>query len=557
MPPPETTTREESPALPIGGEAAAVPQTPARREILRLHKQIFERQRRLINARVHGYTDAFRKYEARFQKRVRTFERTATMDEIAQEASTCDVVHVGDYHTLKQAQRAYVKLVRRIAEAGREVVLALEFVEARRQDAVDGYLAGTLAEEAFLEGIGYPGHGFAVWDHFKPIFDAARALGLPVVALERARGGSLEERDRFWARRIARMRRERPGAVVVTLVGQLHCAPEHLPAEVEAASGDSKSPARNGIPRVKQLVVYQNAEGIYWELERRAVELDTQAVKVRDGEFNLVNTSPVVVQQSYLDWVEGDGELVETTQPERHFKELAALVARFLELEIGDALEQVEVFTAGDLSFLEKLGRLFSKAELALVRRQIVARESYYIPRAKIAYLANLSMNHAAEEAAHFLRHVVTGEEEPERGLIDSFYGRALEEALAFFGSKIANPRRKCPHVEDFERLRRTGDPATRLLADAVLTHKALEERRRAPPRRVVEHPDVDLFNAVTHSLGYILGDQLYYALVRGLVPKEEARELFMDPFAEDGDAFHAYFHLVERVGRVRVPRHP
>jgi hypothetical protein len=112
-----------------------------------------------------------------------------------------------------------------------------------------------------------------------------------------------------------------------------------------------------------------------------------------------------VAQQSFLDWVE-DGELVETTQPEQHFRDLARLIAAYLGIDLGEALDAVEVYTAGDLSFLERLreGGAFSARELAAIRRQILSRESYYIPRLRIAYLAGLSMNHAAEEAAHFLR---------------------------------------------------------------------------------------------------------------------------------------------------------
>ena len=63
--------------------------------------------------------------------------------------------------------------------------------------------------------------------------------------------------------------------------------------------------------------------------------------------------------------------------------------------------EQVSVYTAGDLSFLGSLpGRGFSRLEIAQIEQQILSRESYYIPRARIAYLAGLSLNHAAEEAA-------------------------------------------------------------------------------------------------------------------------------------------------------------
>src|SRR5205807_537677 len=169
-------------------------------------------------------------------------------------------------------------------------------------------------------------------------------------------------------------------------------------------------------------------------------------------------------------------EPLESDHPERRFKELARIVARFLRLEgaaLREALDGVQVYTAGDLSFLQTLSnRGFSKKEIHTIERQILARESYYIPRARIAYLANLSVNHAAEEATHFHRH-----------------------------------------------------------------------------------SDAELFNAVTHSLGYILGERLYYGLARGRILKPEVRALFLDPLDEDGAPFLTYFDLSTRLADVRIPR--
>jgi hypothetical protein len=520
--------------------------TAARAEILRLQQALFRRQQRLLNAQVHGYTPVFRRYEARYRRRVAGFERTATMDELVSAALAADVVHVGDYHTLQQAQAAFVKLVGRVAGRGREVVLALESVEAKSQPDVDRYLAGRLGERGFLARV-RRSYTRDTWPNVRPIFDAARALGLRIVALERSGRGSLSERDRFWARRIAGVLKERPEPLVMALTGQLHCAPPHLPAAVRKAVGRR---------RVRQLVVYQNAERVSWQLAREGHAHDVEAVRLGAGEYCLVNTSPLVVQQSFLDWLEGGGDLVETSEPERRFKELARGIAAFLGIEVGDAVDGVEVFTAGDLSFLVDLraSGLFSARELALIERQILAQESYYIPKARIAYLATLSLSHAAEEAAHFLRHMVTGDEGPARGLLDSFYGRTLEEAYAFFASKIVNPCRRAPQEADFERLRRSRDPGEARVAALVLSHKAMERGERGGRlRRLYRSPDVELFHAVTHSLGYILGDQLYSALVRGTLPREEARELFLDPLEGEGDPSRTYFALVERFGEARA----
>ena len=525
----------------------------ARQEIGRLQRALFARQGRLIAASVQRPTPQFEAYEARVQRRVRRFLREAGYDELLDAVTASDLVYVGDYHTLKQAQRSFLKLVQRVGARGRKQILALEFVEGRHQAALDAFLAGRISIPAFLERIVYRRHQrFDVWPHFAPIFEEARKRKLPVIAID-ARG-ELDARDAYAARRIATAVAAHPGAQVLTLTGQLHVAPPHLPTAVARALG----PRGRGLT---SLSVYQNCEEIYWALQKAGRELDVEAALVRPGEWCLINTPPVVVQQSFLDWVEGGDEPLEGDHPERRFKELARLVAKFLRLDdanFREALDGVQVYTASDLSFLASLpDRGFSKREIRTIERQILARESYYIPRARIAFLANLSVNHAAEEATHFLRHVVSGASDEERGLVDSFYARALEEAYAFCGSKIVNPRRKCPHAPELEKLLRGPDRFQRLVARMSLAHLRLErgQRPRTALRTLYREAGADLFNAVTHTLGYMMGERLYYALARGRILKSEVRQLFLDPLDEEGGPFLTYMDLASRLADVRIPR--
>jgi hypothetical protein len=93
---------------------------------------------------------------------------------------------------------------------------------------------------------------------------------------------------------------------------------------------------------------------------------------------------------------------------------------------------------------------------------------------------------------------------------------------------------------------------SVRQMAMMVIAHKRLERgRRTSAVRRLFARADPHLFDSVTHALGYMLGDDLYAALVRGRLTKREIRELFRDPMEEDGSPFHAYFYLVRRFGRI------
>jgi len=531
----------------------------AREEIDRLQRRLFARQKRLIAGSVHGMNKDLRAYEARTQRRVRTFAREATYGELLHAVSTADLVYVGDYHTLKQAQRSFLKLIQR-RWPNRQLLLALEFVQGRHQKVLDDYLEKTITEEQFLTRIEYRRHlAFDVWPHFRPLFEEARKQGLKAIAIDLlgTRKTTLAERDTYAARRIAAAMEKNPGAQLFCLAGQLHIAPPHLPAAVAKQLALKKL----SLPSIS---VYQNAESIWFALQKRGRELEAEAVLIRTGEWCLLNTPPVVAQQSYLDWIDGGESPLDSDSDrvERRFKELALLIARFLKLDskkLRDELATFSVYTAGDLSFIRTLpSRGFNKKEMKQIEQQILSRESYFIPRAKAAYLANLSVNHAAEEAAHFLRHISSGAGDEPRPLLDGFYARALEEAFAFFGSKIVNPRRKCAQEADWLRLvHRAPDPFTKDVARMVLRHLRIErgETRPSALKDIYGSAGPELFNAVTHALGYLLGEKLYYALSQGRLQKAELRELFLDPLEDEGAPLLVYLDLATRLRNLVVPR--
>ncbi len=528
--------------------------TDPRRELIALHQQLFRRQRRLIEELTLPETSVLAAYRRRFQRHARSYERVVTYDDVLEAAGESDLVYVGDYHTLRLAQKSFLRLAERLCERGRPPLLGLEFVQARFQPAVDAYLEGSLEEAELLRDIRYAEtQAFDVWPNFRPIFELARARRLRIAALDRRAGGprSLEARDAFAAQALARALR--PGEPALVLFGQLHLAPPHLPAAVRAALRRPVGP---------ELLVYQNCEEIYWALERAGLEHSVEAVQIADRAYCLVNSSPLVCQQSYLDWVEAtrEGERIEATAPAHHFHEAAELLSRFLEVPLRVPIERVAIHGPGDLSFLTALrgrGRLGAREARALTRRML-ARESFCLHGPRAVYLASSSFNHAAEVAAQFLRHAWIddpGELPEPRGLVDGFYARTLDQAFGFFGSKVLNPRRKARHAPQLARQLAQGSTGEREIAQLVLAHLRFERGERAPEvRRAYRLRDAELWGRVTRALGQILGDKLYYSMLRGGIPKTVLRDVFQDPLEDEGAAFHTYLYLSARVGKTRVP---
>lgn len=536
------------------------PPLSPRQELLKIQQEIFRHNQELINNSTWVRERAFARYEKDYRRQVRDYESVSNIDELVAAAQSAQIVYLGDYHTNKQSQRTALRLLKLlVAATERPIILAIELVQTRFQKKLDAYLKEEMDEFAFLKAIQLKKYWyFDLWENFKPIFDFAIYHKMPAFGLEANLAGSptLAERDQMAAKVIDKICRKNPEALVFVLAGDLHMAPNHLPRAVQARA--RKDESRSSV------IVYQNSESIYWKLAEAGLEDKAEVVRINPQSFCIINTPPVICQQSYLNWLEHEEGEIDWVDARTSFLELVRRIAGFMELETGKKAEEVEVFTSGDLSSLARLedDPEITRQEKKIIRRQIGASESYYFAKKKWVYLSNLSLNHAGEEAAHFLKHIVAGNEFP-RKVVDAFYANVMHEALGFFGSKIINHKRKCLHEAQFVGLlqyvenakSRKGRELEYEIARLVLEHKKLEMRGRLLSHQKIFSRREKVFFGVTHALGYMLGDRIYYAMVQEKISKEEIRDLFKDKMAGEGAPALLYLNWVRKVGRIKIPK--
>jgi hypothetical protein len=525
-------------------------------EVIALQRRIFERQRRIIESSEAHQTAGFTRYRNEYRRAVAGYIAESGFGALADAVASARIAFVADYHTHRLAQKTLVTLIRAVLQQVQSVVLATEFVHRRHQADLDRFLARRIGEATFLKRIRYrESWPYDIWPNFKPLFDLAIEQGLPVVAIDADYQLPLPERDRLAAAAIARAAVRHPEATIVVSAGQMHVAPAHLPAKVDLAF------IAAGLPSPERVVVYQNAEEIYWQLAAEGRE-EAEVVQVAPGEYCVNNTPPLVQQLSYLHWIRFDEELIEYTQLESTVRSLIGDLAGYLGLDAGDAARKVRVLRPGDLELLDVLDEAgLKERERRAILRRVEAEESVCIPALELVYLATLSVNHAAEEAAHYLKQVVSGAAAPGDPR-DQFYFVALNVACAFFASKVVNPKRKAEHAG---RLRATVAQARQkgafsddeAAAEVALEHLEWERGgkrgRRFAAGAKLKRPAV--FNGAAHLLGYILGDLLYYGLTEGALPKAAIRDLFAARLDGAGEALATYLDLSEKLRGVRLPR--
>ncbi len=526
--------------------------TSSQISLAKIHRQIFQSNQRKINECVAGYTEAFRKYERAYQRAVRSYQRRENPQHFIKKIHTSQIIFMGDYHTLPQSQRAFCRILRHLPKSA-PTTIALEFIAGKHQKMLDRYMAGDVDDHDFLQILGmseksWSGH----WKSFRDIFDIAKKKGFRLLALDSSGRGpeksSLDNRDIFAAKRIAQELKRFPKQKIIALVGEWHVAPCHLPKHVRKQCGTE----------INDLIIYQNCEQIYHQLEESGLHNTTSIVRVAHNAYCMLNTPPIVCQQSFLNWVdsEDDDSLLDT--PEANIRTYTRMIADLLKLPLNNALDDIEITTVADLRFLNTLQKRghFSKRDMRIMRKQILNSESYYIPRCNMIYLGNLSINHAAEESTHFLRRIFSNSGDEPTHLIDAFYARCIEEAIGFLGSKIVNIKRKCSREEDLQRIARSKSTSNtdRHAAKLTLRHLRWEENEKPRILRGIYESHHEIFNAVTHLLGYILGEKLYHGLMGGVFSRDEIRDLFFEDLEAPGNARFTYLFLRKRTQKISLP---
>jgi hypothetical protein len=538
-----------------------------RDELIAMQKKVVARLREEVRKIVGDSSPALDEYRRDYDREVSGYEAEATMEELHGEMRRADIIFAGDYHTLRSSQATVLNLLKVAASFGRPVTLAMELAMASHQQALDKFTAGVISEDELLNMLEYEKNWGFLWRHYSPIFDFARSGKIRIIGINtdaKNADDRLLARDRFSAQVIAEESVLSPDSLIFVMDGDWHAADFHMPAALRDALGGYLAERR-------MLTIFQNSDAIYWKLAELGIEHRVDVVRVREGAYCLMNAPPLVKLQSFLNWQTDQEEMGaeplvlggEGADYTGEVRNMVQTIARFLDIS-EPGLDSFTVYSSGDVNFLETLikNRDFTREEIAEIKRQIMQDESYFIQKKNIIYLANLSVNHAAEEAAHFINTVCAGYEDKPRSFEEDFYFRAVKEAVGFTGSKIINPRRQCNREEDFysflamlcaKRELSKREMLEKKVFELVIKHLDAEreyiargERPGLWPAELYEQT-VDVHLGAVHGLGYILGDDWHRALVRGFVSKRDIKDAFYKRFS-GAEAKEFYLEWVKKL---------
>ncbi|MCB9894064.1 MAG: ChaN family lipoprotein [Planctomycetes bacterium] len=549
----------------------------AREELIVIQKRLVEELKENIYDTVGRRDAALDRYYRDYQREFKHgYERLSSRDELLQRLMRSDIAYFGDYHTLRSSQSAVLDLLQGVAERGREVVLAMEMLHAADKTHAQDYLNGEIDDETFRWRVKWEESWGFSWDSYKRFFDFCKRYNAPLFGLNinaDGREGDLVYRDHFAADLIASLTQLYPERLVAVVYGDLHLAGKHLPHAVETRL------ARYGVKR-RVLRVYQNSETMYWKLVENRLEHVVDYIKMHRDVYVVMNATPLVKFQSFANWQAERQELIFEGADELDLHSETALldqvnhyirtITDYLGIQLEEP-ENYELFTAADLDMLSNLVQrgIYTAAEMDALKDYMAMTESAFFERARVLYIGNFTVANTAEAAARYVLSELRPTSSEPVDSRDEFYARCMVEALAFFCSKLIDPRRHARNADDWGRIIKKFGRRRKLgriqkldvaVARGFLRHRDYENKvlesgtYAGAPRSLFDLP-TDEHVALTRALGRALGDRLYGALENG-VTRGLIREAAQDELRKPDQSRNRYFQLLGLSRHFRTTRH-
>src|SRR3989338_2005655 len=118
-------------------------QLTPREELIKIHKRIFEKNKLKILDRTVIDSQEFSIYEKEYEKACTDYKKISTYTELYSTIDEKDIIYIGDYHTLQQAQKFFLKIAKKSREKSKKIIFALEAINANFQNELDAYLQGS------------------------------------------------------------------------------------------------------------------------------------------------------------------------------------------------------------------------------------------------------------------------------------------------------------------------------------------------------------------------------------------------------------------------------
>jgi hypothetical protein len=539
---------------------------------IRIRKDLYLQMEKQVRHRLGEDTPELMRYHKTYQGEfARKWQPAAATDLWAQIADS-QVVLMGDFHALHQSQKAQLRVLRNIPK-DRKTVLAVEFFDSADQPKIDKFMQGKMAEKDFLKAIKWETRWGFPWEHYRPLLRYAQKHKISVYGLNKSfakrNATTLKSRDVFAGKKIAELTKAHPESLIFVIYGDLHLATAHIPAEIQRNLG---KPFGKNV-----LSIFQNAEKIYFQLLNQGSEGSTDLIRINRNTFCLMSVPPWVKWQNYLmyleqtydeglqfqgeddeDWDDDEDSDYEPLDFTDHIGRYVKIMAEELGMDVS--LSALSVYSANDDSFWTQVRERYDAKKQMWIQRLIEDEYSFYLPEISAAYLARGTVNHASTLAMQYIHAQVSGSKSLFSEMPQDFLRWIWMEAVAYFGSKMINPKRKTDTIADIKAslVHKDSSDIGKEALQLALAQKMHElmvitgvpgHKLQAKPRRKAS------YMVAATLLGGMMGERLFYGYQKKLL-KASTMASFIQKSMDNKNFEVAYYDMLEIVESLPTPFH-
>lgn len=517
--------------------------------VRQLQTKLYRQARSAAQELTAGDNSAIISYSRKFEQSLpRRFKKINREDFFAGIVDA-DIILYGDFHTLKQSQKGFVRLLEELAvfNPSRPRLIAMEAFQANQQEALELLQQQKITEQEFLRRIDYEKTWGFPWRNYQRIVNYALAEKIPIFGINstRTKGkDKLAQRDRFCAEKLTQLARKFSQHQILCITGEYHLADQQLPATL------SHSLQKTKLKYKKVVRVVANIDQYYFTLNFPSEFTISHYLYLKKNLYCLMDTPPWVKWHSYTFWEEQRNDSVQLDSRERlyneimidldyHILSLVSDLVKFFKFPSNPAILTLFNLVSGAP---EKIIRQAQQQKLVLpqdlktVAVRLALDEFFYVNKSKTILLTRVSLNNLAEAAGQFLYDTVA-RADFKKTAVNNFYQRVIRFALGILCSKIINPKRKLTNyyryvdiAQDKERVELEQRGIAR---EIVRFHSWMLHRVEHCDGRIVRHlsrtvaMDEQVAFEISKALGKIIGVKIYRQTIKHCTPTAEIRALF------------------------------
>ena len=477
---------------------------------LKRYESRLERLKSELLSRTGCLSPVNRKYVESYEQELTGRYDFADTDGLMRSVQKSDIVMFGDYRTERKPKEEFLALVRELGRTTQKFNIIIANVAHNKKELIDQYIAGKVRESRLASGLGFSRTRTPEAEFVLVVLRFARERNIGVLPADSQadEAKDVNARDVRTAANIVEFSERERWIKSVMLAPDSWLARGHIPKKIVSAfAGRGR--------KVRITRIFSCSDKVFLRLAKKGEEGKGDLLRFSDELYLLNNSHPIARYDAFFNRLDGESEMETGTGLLNGFNLILKKMSEELGLGVDFSNLKYRIFSNYELPFIEMVlsSDFFDDSEKESILDYVERGESYFIPYAQTVYLSNLSMTHAAEEGGHYLRYLLAGLEKSKTDE-DEFYSSVVNEAAAFFASKVIVPRRS---------------PIRLAHLKAVLADGGNRKEKDA---------------AKIHALGYSLGDKLYRAFKRGNLRGQIIKGLFTKRFKEKGEAGKFYERL-------------